>query len=246
MDHLVADEERVRWARDGFVALDRPLIDERARRELARLLDPLLERWSELPAPHAQDLAGAYAGASIREITLASRLEPRLRRTAAYTAMRDLAAALLDRRVVRAHFDHVVAKGPGAPMTSWHQDIAFDPGSDVPMATVWLPLVDVDPASGAMQYLAGTHVGPVLAHEPTGRHGLQAHGVDDAGAITCVVPAGGCTVHMARTLHASTPNTGADTRVAWIVKFVADDRPPVRRAIGDRRARRRPVECRTT
>lgn len=246
MHHLVADEERGRWASDGFVALARPIVDTAALDELGRLLEPLLVRWPDLPEPHAQDLASIDSATSIREITLASRLVPELHRTAAFAAMRDVAAALLDRRVVRAHFDHVVAKGPGAPMTSWHQDLAFDPGNDVPMATVWLALGDVGEENGAMQYLAGTHLGPVLAHAPSGRHGLRALEVDATQAITCPVPAGGCTVHQARTLHASTPNTTDDTRVAWIVKFVGDDRAAVRRAVGDRRARRRPVERRAT
>lgn len=240
MATLVRGGDIERWQAEGFLALDRPIIDAAAVAALGARLDPLVARWPDLPAGHAQDLGSSPPHESVREIVFATRLDGRLLRTAAYRAMRDTAVALLG-RPVRLHFDHVVAKPPGAPETSWHQDVAFDPDHDVPGATVWMPLVDVGPDNGAMQYVPGSHGEGIVEHVAHGRHGLRAVDVPLGRACTVPLPAGGCAVHTVRTLHASWPNRSAGMRVAWVLIFVVDERPRLRRAVSAWRQRRRPI-----
>ena len=210
--------------------------------ELRALLAPLVTGWSALPAGYAQDLGSGDDRAPILpEVIYASRLRPRLVRTAGFVRLRRVASALFYGRPVSLHFDHIVAKPPGAPATAWHQDVAFDPTFDMPMAAIWLPFVDVDASNGAMQFVPGSHLGDIAEHVPHGRHGRRAEGVDTASAVTCAVPAGAVCVHMPRTLHASTANSSDRDRLAWVVKFIPDDHSRAHRAIAERRARRRPV-----
>ena len=245
MATLVRHEDIERWRADGWVAFDRPLIDDAGLALVRERVERLVRRWPDLPAGHAQDLGDPHGDqGSIPEINRATRLDPALLRTPAYRAARRLAQALLGCRHVRLHFDHLVVKLPGAPATAWHQDLAYDLDHDVPASTVWMPLVDVDAGNGAMQYVTGSHVGPLWAHIPHGPHALRAVATP-AEVATAAVPAGGCAVHHVRTLHASHPNTGEGTRIAWVLTFMPDDRPIGRRQIGTWRERRRPVRART-
>jgi hypothetical protein len=228
-----------RWWQDGFAAVDLP-VTRADLDEAGALLGALFARWPDLPAGHAQDVGEGPVG--VPEVVMPSRLSPALLRTRVYRAMRDVAADLLS-GPVRHHFDHAIAKPPGAPATAWHQDVAFDPGHDVPMATVWLPLVDVDEYSGAMQFATGSHRGAILEHVAHGPRGRRA-AAEPLLAEVCAVHAGTCTVHHARTLHGSTANAGPCERVAWIVKFVPERRSVVRRVIAERVNRRRPVVSR--
>jgi hypothetical protein len=236
---LVSRDTIETWWERGFAAIDLPLTDADID-EVRDLLGALFARWPELPAGHAQDIGEGPVG--VPEIVHPSRLSPALLRTRAYTSMRRVAADLLG-APVRHHFDHAISKSPGAPATAWHQDVVFDPDHDIPMATIWLPLVDVDERTGAMRFLPGSHQGKILEHLPHGPHGRRAPVEPDA-AEACAVRAGTCTVHHARTLHGSTPNVGDCVRVAWVVKFVPDRRTAVRRAISSRISRERPIATR--
>ena len=245
MRSLVTADEVHTWRTQGFLALDRPVVPKADLEHLRALLMPLVDGWSTLPTGHAQDLGtpGPDGLPSVPEVTCPSRLQPRLLRAAGFARLRRVAGTLLDDRPLRLHFDHLVAKPPGAPATAWHQDVAFDPGFDIPMATLWLPFISVSSANGAMQFIPASHRGAVLDHVAHGRHGQRA--LIDVEvvekSVTCPIPAGALCAHMARTLHASVPNTTDDLRLAWVMKFVPDDRPAWRRAVADRRARRNPV-----
>ena len=245
MHPLIGPDEVRAWHEHGFLDIRRQVVSAADLNELLALLAPLVTGWSALPAGYAQDLgSGDACSPTLPEVIYASRLRPRLVRTAGFVRLRSIASALFDGRPVSLHFDHIVAKPPGAPATAWHQDVAFDPTFDMPMAAVWLPFVDVDVSNGAMRFVPGSHLGEIAEHVPHGRHGRRAEGVDTASAITCALTAGAVCVHMPRTLHASTANSSDRDRLAWVVKFVPDDHSPVHRAIAARRARRRPVTVR--
>jgi hypothetical protein len=101
----------------------------------------------------------------------------------------------------------------------WHQDEAYgSPELDLPQANVWIPLADVDEASGCLRVVPGSHRGPLLQHRPTVHPlTLELDGPPPAGAISLPVAAGGATVHDRRTVHASWPNTSAARRTAVVL-----------------------------
>jgi ectoine hydroxylase-related dioxygenase (phytanoyl-CoA dioxygenase family) len=124
-------------------------------------------------------------------------------------------------------FDHAILKPPGigAP-TPWHQDEAFRlnyaPGYDE--ISIWIPLQPVDTTSGCMEFLPGSHRAPVLRHASPGNdprvHALACVDTfDETKAVACPLPAGGCTIHHARTLHHAGANTSPNPRRAYILGF---------------------------
>jgi hypothetical protein len=132
----VTAENRAQFERDGFVALDGPVIDRHEIDEVLALLEPLL-RWSEkLPPEKVHDLAvGDTTGGRILEIDDTSDLAPELRRTAAFARCRVIAEELLERRM-STFFDHVIAKPPhNLSATPWHQDAAYSETFERPPAT---------------------------------------------------------------------------------------------------------------
>jgi hypothetical protein len=230
VEPLVTAEERAFYREQGFVRLDRPLVDADSLRVVRQTLDGLFSD-ANTPPDFVGELGTAHGNGTVPEVTWATLLRPELRQTKAFRVMRRVALELLQVPRVRPHFDHAIFKPPltGGP-TAWHQDVAFDVGHDVPVATVWLALATATIENGCMRFVPGSHIAPIYPHERFGRDGLQAVGADLSAAVACPLPAGGMTVHMQRTLHGTGPNRSDGIRAAWIVKFIPDDRRPVRRA----------------
>lgn len=220
----ITDAERAAFDRDGFISIAEPVLRERELAATERML--LGELASSLGDRTFHDLAaGPEEAPQIHEVVHVTRRAPALRRGAAFVELRRLAAELLDTPRVRLHFDHAILKPAhnGAP-TGWHQDLAFDPDTDGPMATIWLSFCDVASDSGCMQYLPGSHRAGLLEHHPSGRHGLAIDDVDPGSAVTCPLPRGGVSIHGAWTVHGSSPNDSDTPRLAWVTKFVPETR----------------------
>ena len=113
--------------------------------------------------------------------------------------------------------------------TPWHQDEAFqDPAFDYDEVSFWLALQPVDELNSCMAYIPGSHKGPVLPHGFPGGdariHALECiDGFDPEQAVRCPLPAGGCVIHNARTVHGAGPNVSDSERRAYELIF---DRVP--------------------
>jgi ectoine hydroxylase-related dioxygenase (phytanoyl-CoA dioxygenase family) len=82
----------------------------------------------------------------------------------------------------------------------------------------------VDQSNGCMCFIPGSHRGAVLPHRSLNGdaqiHALECYsGFDRGDAIYCPLPAGGCTIHTSRTLHASGPNRSNSPRFAYVLVF---------------------------
>lgn len=233
-----------RYHDDGYVRIDEPLVDEGELRVVRARLDRLFAPSSTLSGDRIRDLSdGTPEQPSVPEIAWTTHADPALLGTVAYRTAERVAAALLGTTRLRLHFDHAIFKPPlVGGRTAWHQDVFFDPGHDCPVATIWMPFVDVDERNGCMQFVPGSHAGPIFDHVPFGRHGREATGVDTSTAVMCPLPAGGMTVHMQRTLHATGSNGSDHVRAAWILKFIPDGRSPARR-MASSLVRRRPADA---
>jgi len=155
---------------------------------------------------------------------------PELRNTLFHINARAIAKQLLG-RAAAPFFEHAImkpARHGGA--TPWHQDEAYraDGNFNYRQLAIWMPLQPVDLQNGCMQYLPGTHHGPLLAHRSPNDnsrvHALECSPYLNANsAIACPLPAGGCTIHDGRTLHYAGPNYSHSARWAYILNF---DLPP--------------------
>ncbi|OLB99764.1 MAG: hypothetical protein AUH30_04280 [Candidatus Rokubacteria bacterium 13_1_40CM_68_15] len=226
MPLLTAGQIEAFW-RTGFLAVERLTCQDDLGR-IRRRLSTLFARFHELPGRHAFDLGdeGRHTGVQqIPEINWTIRLVPALKRTPTFRAARALAAELLGGPTEHTGFDHAILKPPhNGRATPWHQDGAYA-GPDSLATTVhfWIPLHDVSLEMGCMQFIPGSHLGPILPHHRRAHrqsaHVMEVDGVDATRAVACPLRAGGATVHLPHTLHLTGPNMTDEPRLAWILEF---------------------------
>ncbi len=106
-------------------------------------------------------------------------------------------------------------KPSGGDVTPWHQDAAYRPPPHHG-GTVWLPLDPATFESGCLEYLPGSHRGPVLEHALHGHHLVtEPIGVDQA--ISCPLSLGDVSIHNCLTVHRAGTNRTAKSRRAFAV-----------------------------
>jgi hypothetical protein len=106
-------------------------------------------------------------------------------------------------------------KPSGGDVTPWHQDAAYRP-PPYHGGTVWLPLDPATTESGCLEYLPGSHRGPVLEHVLHGHHFVaEPHGVN--AAVNCPLNVGDISVHTCLTVHRAGANRTARPRRAFAV-----------------------------
>jgi hypothetical protein len=231
----VTRRQRARFARDGFLAVERVVVAPDDLAEARELVAGLFTRFDELPREFAQDLGDVQhhdGPQQIPEILHPSELEPQLATTAAFARCHELARRILGKRA-ECVFDHAILKPPhNGASTGWHQDLAYNPGlAGRAEVHIRLALQDIDEEGGCMRYIpeAGRH--DLLPHHPRGgsarAHARVIAGVDEAAAVTCPVAAGMVTVHRLTTVHSAGANTTDVPRLAWILHFW--ERPTPRR-----------------
>lgn len=153
-----------------------------------------------------------------------SRYEPALKQTLFRTHALNIARQLLGPSAELV-FEHAILKpAKSGGETPWHQDEAFFPKyTNYQSLTIWMPLQAVNIANGCLDFIPGSHLGPLLPHHRLNHdpriHGLEAEGVDASQRVTCPVPAGGATIHHQRTLHHADPNRSDEPRRAYALGF---------------------------
>ena len=106
----------------------------------------------------------------------------------------------------------------------WHQDMAYwQPELDYHAIGCWLPLHEVTVERGCMQFIPGSHKGPLRHHDfsgdPEGQPADRRRHRRLADAVACPLPAGGATFHHHLTLHYTAPNTTDLDRLACPTEF---------------------------
>ena len=235
MSPLAAEQIQAFWS-TGFLVVE-GLTCQNDLGRIHQRLNALFARFHELPGRHAFDLGdeGRHAGVQqIPEINWTTRLVPALKRTRTFRAARALAAELLAGPGEHTGYDHAILKPPhNGRATPWHQDGAYaGPESLTTTVHFWIPLHDVSLEMGCMQFIPGSHLGPILPHHPRAHrqsaHVMEVDDVDARRVVSCPLRAGDATVHLPHTLHQTGPNMTDDTRLAWILEFGLA-RPRVRR-----------------
>lgn len=156
---------------------------------------------------------------------------PQLHKTKCFTNALKIAKTLLGPDA-RFFLDLTILKAPktGAA-TPWHQDAAFrDPSFDYREIAIWVPLQPVDVESGCLQFIPGSHKGPILTHHPmnndSSSQALECMPSFDGPAVApCPLPVGGCSIHQPRTLHCAGPNVSDAPRLAYIMVFGLPPKP---------------------
>ncbi|MBM3280142.1 MAG: phytanoyl-CoA dioxygenase family protein [Candidatus Handelsmanbacteria bacterium] len=116
----------------------------------------------------------------------------------------------------------------GSPV-EWHQDWAFYPHTNDDLLAVGIALDDMTLKNGCLLVIPGSHQGPILDHHQGGRFvgAVTQEGFDDGAAVPVELRAGGISIHHARMLHGSLPNTSARPRRLLLFQYCAGDAWPV-------------------
>lgn len=122
------------------------------------------------------------------------------------------------------------APGGGAAV-EWHQDWAFYPHTNDSVLAFGLMLEDVTLENGPLQVIPGTHKTEILSHH---MNGVFCGAVDPDDplfegdkAVTLTGKAGDMSVHHARILHGSAPNTSDRNRMILFYECNAADAWPL-------------------
>jgi hypothetical protein len=227
------EEQLAEFRERGFLAMDR-LASEADVRYIRAVIERLFHRRAGYDEGAHFNFAGDDddpAAPQFPQILVPCNYEEGLRKTALFGQAFGIARQILGGQ---AHFvgDHTLNKPAlNGPETPWHQDEAFrDPKFDYDEISIWVPLQAVGETNGCMQYIPGTHRAELLPHRsPNGdrrAHALECcEGFDPRDAISCPLPAGGCTIHTGRTLHATGPNHSSMPRLVYVLNFAIPPRP---------------------
>jgi non-haem Fe2+, alpha-ketoglutarate-dependent halogenase len=123
---------------------------------------------------------------------------------------------------------------------SWHQDAVYSGWHLTPTTSAWIALTPSHRANGCMRVIPGSHKKGLLNHANVlDVSNLLIRGeqvrmdVDESRAVDVVLQPGEMSLHQSTIVHGSNPNTSAEPRIGFIVRFVTSrvatrDRPMLR------------------
>jgi ectoine hydroxylase-related dioxygenase (phytanoyl-CoA dioxygenase family) len=123
----------------------------------------------------------------------------------------------------------VFYKPPRDPgYASWHQDSVYSGLHLTPSTSAWIALTPSHPANGCMRVIPGSHKAGLLNHTNVHddsnllRRGEQVMSVDESQAVDVVLLPGEMSLHQSNIIHGSNPNTSAEPRIGFIVRFITN------------------------
>jgi hypothetical protein len=138
-----------------------------------------------------------------------------------------IAADLLRVDGVRLYHDQALFKEAGGGRTPWHQDQYYWPFDGDQTITMWLPLVDVPPEVGTMNFVSGSHKLGYLGNYPisdASEAAFEAMVTERGLPVDTHGPAqaGDATFHAGWMLHSAPPNPSGNLRAVMTVIYFAD------------------------
>lgn len=127
---------------------------------------------------------------------------------------------------------------------SWHQDAVYSGWHLTPTTSAWIALTPSCQANGCMRVIPGSQKQGLLNHGNVrddsnmlfrGEH--VRTDVDESLAVDVILRPGEMSLHQSTIIHGSNPNTSAEPRIGFIVRFVtnriADRGRPLLRVRGE-------------
>ncbi len=157
-------------------------------------------------------------------------MHPKLLEWAFHTAVLDIVAPITgpDIALFSSHF---ICKPRGnGKRVPWHEDSAYWKGRITPMevCTIWLAIDPSTKVNGCMKVIPRTHVegqkgyseyDAVNPEQYVFSSEIKASQRDDSKAVYIELDPNECSLHDARVMHSSEPNTSAIRRCGWTMRF---------------------------
>ncbi|HTZ34444.1 MAG TPA: phytanoyl-CoA dioxygenase family protein [Stellaceae bacterium] len=230
---MLTEAQRAAYRDDGFLVI--PGVFSAAEiAELRAVTDGFVERSAGVAAnDDVFDLEDTHSAGDprVRRIKTPHLHDPVYGRASRHPAV----VAILEELWGSVRLDtgklNMKSAGYGASI-EWHQDWAFYPHTNDDLAAVGIMLDDFTPENGPMLVLPGSHHGPILDHHDAegrfcGAIAPEAAGLDVAGAVPCLGPAGSITIHHVRLVHGSATNFSGRERRFLLYQYRAADAWPL-------------------
>lgn len=161
---------------------------------------------------------------------------PEFRTVIADSPAAKIAATIMRSAKVNLLFDQILAKDPETSTpTRWHHDVPYWPIDGDQVCTIWLALDRVTAASGAVEYVRGSHKwGQRFKAESFSDNEQYQEDLpavpdvdnmrDEFDLIRPELEPGDCTVHHGLTVHGAPGNrTRTRRRRAYVMRWCGDD-----------------------
>ena len=215
---------------DGVVCL-RQFFDTNT----VELLQEIAEENILNPSPMAIDASQGGTGRFFGD-TFVWAHHPHLKEFVWRSPAADMAKEILQSNKINVIFDQFLIKDPGTSTpTLWHHDQTYWPVAGSQVATMWIALDPVTNATGAVEYIKGSHKWgkrfKAVSFKDKNMYKEDLPEVPDIAAnrdeyefIQYEMEAGDCTIHHGLTLHGAPGNSSqTQKRRAYIIRWAGDD-----------------------
>ena len=215
---------------DGVVCL-RQFFDTNT----VELLQEIAEENILNPSPMAIDASQGGTGRFFGD-TFVWAHHPHLKEFVWHSPAADMAKEILQSNKINVIFDQFLIKDPGTSTpTLWHHDQTYWPVAGSQVATMWIALDPVTNATGAVEYIKGSHKWgkrfKAVSFKDKNMYKEDLPEVPDIAAnrdkyefIQYEMEAGDCTIHHGLTLHGAPGNSSqTQKRRAYIIRWAGDD-----------------------
>ncbi len=230
---MLSDDQKAFYAENGYLLVENvvtPAQLDRLREITYRYIEES-RKVTESNDVYDLDVGHGAAQPRLTRVKLPHKLDPYFWNILTDSGMTEVLADLLgpDTTLLTSKLN-TKAPGGGAAV-EWHQDWAFYPHTNDDLLAFGLMLEDVDRENGPLMVVPGSHRGPVLCHHA---NGVFCGAIDPEDPlfeteriVTLTGKAGSMTVHHARLLHGSAPNTSDRNRMILFYEIAKADAWPI-------------------
>lgn len=218
MKHLTQQQTEDFW-RDGLVVVKQLITPEQVQ-ELLRDYERAVHGEIEVPT-----FSGTKPGTKVVQLANPSRYIAGWQQHAYFQNALDIARQLLGDDV-EYFYDQIIFKPPHTPgETDWHQDASYwkEGPANERAVTCWLALGRAFRDNGGLQFIPGSHRGPVQEHHSIAEKSDIANALatqaDVSQAVACILEPGDASFHHCRTLHYAGDNHSDIPRHGLITHF---------------------------
>lgn len=217
-DARLAPAQVAQYQNEGYVIYKEPVLPRDKFDALKNYFEKILDELPEDARPEAMDVPHF--------------MHPKLLEWAFDDAVLDIVEPITGPNIA-LYSSHFICKPKGnGKRVPWHEDSAYWKGKITPMeiCTVWLAIDPSTRLNGCMKVIPRTHVEgqkgyseyePVNPEQNVFSSEIKANQRDETKQVYIELDANECSLHDARVMHASEPNTSSIRRCGWTMRFAS-------------------------